>query len=335
MYALEKPMFLVHLKNLLLATLLVAIPSVLHAQSMSIERIATGFSQPLFATYVPGDETRLYIAQRGGTIRILNLTDGTTSTFMTVPGVDSNFEGGLLGLAFHPDFETNRYFYVNYTEWTGADRTRIVRFTANDADSADNTTDQLVMEFTQPQQNHNGGWIGFSPIDGYLYIATGDGGNFNDTGSGHTAGIGNAQDITNNFLGKMLRVDVDGDDFPADASRNYAIPAGNPFVGVTGDDEIYLYGLRNPWRCSFDRDNGDLYIGDVGSERARRNQLFPGCWLHQLQYGLASAGGNHSDTECRRTTTCRWCRSDLRLHPGRRVWRYILHRWLRLSWTGD
>jgi len=120
-----------------------------------------------------------------------------------------------------------------------------------------------LVEINQPQGNHNAGWIGFGP-DGFLYIATGDGGGANDTGGGHTAGIGNSQDITNNLLGKMLRLDVDSDDFPGDANRNYGIPADNPFVGVNGDDEIFLYGLRNPFRCSFDRMTGDLWIGDVG-----------------------------------------------------------------------
>ena len=113
------------------------------------------------------------------------------------------------------------------------------------------------MTISQPQANHNGGWIGFDPNGDYLYIATGDGGNSNDPGN-------RAQDITNELLGKMLRIDVDGDDFPGDPLRNYAIPSSNPFVGVTGDDEIWAYGLRNPWRPSFDRVTGDLYIADVG-----------------------------------------------------------------------
>ena len=270
-------MFPVQLKRLAIAISLLVIPSLLNAQSMSIERVATGLSQPLVATCVPGDATRLYIAERSGTIKILNLTSGNVTTFMTVPGVDTNFEGGLLGLAFHPDFmtATEKYFYVNFTEWTGTDRTRIVRYTATDADTASSATAQQVLEFNQPQQNHNGGWIGFSPIDEYLYIATGDGGNFNDTGTGHSAG-GNAQDITNNLLGKMLRLDVDGDDFPGDATRNYAIPPDNTFVGVSGDDEIFLYGLRNPWRCSFDRLNGDLYIGDVGQNAREEIDVYPG-----------------------------------------------------------
>src|SRR6185503_4892451 len=118
--------------------------------------------------------------------------------------------------------------------------------------------------FVQPQSNHNGGWIGFSPNNPYLYIATGDGGGSDDTGTGHTVGTGNAQDITTNLLGKILRVDVNGDAFPADTNKNYAIPPSNPYIGVTGDDEIFAYGLRNPFRAGFDRATGDLWIGDVG-----------------------------------------------------------------------
>jgi len=195
---------------------------------------------------------------------------------MTVPSVDTFFEGGLLGLAFHPDFQTNGFFYVNYTTSAGGGfRTRIARFqSTNGGISANTSTLQVVLEVSQPQGNHNAGWIGFGP-DGLLYIATGDGGNGNDSGAGHTAGIGNSQDITNNLLGKMLRVDVDSDDFPTDSLRNYGIPAGNTFVNATGDDEILLYGLRNPFRCSFDRLTGDLYIGDVGQNAREEVSLYP------------------------------------------------------------
>ncbi len=239
------------------------------AQSLSLERVASGLASPTFATYAPGDSDRLYILQRSGAIRILNLNTGTLSTFMTVPGVDTFFEGGLLGLAFHPDFENNNLFYVNFTTSTGGGfRTRIARFTATNSDTASSATQQIVVEISQPQGNHNAGWIGFSPVDNFLYVATGDGGGGNDP-------LNAGQDITNQLLGKMLRLDINGDDFPGDNSRNYAIPASNPFVGVTGDDEIYLYGLRNPFRCSFDRSNGDLYIGDVGQGAREEIDVIP------------------------------------------------------------
>ncbi|MEM9410025.1 MAG: PQQ-dependent sugar dehydrogenase, partial [Planctomycetota bacterium] len=238
--------------------------------------------------YAPGDSSRLYIIQRSGAIRILNLDTGNLngSTFMTVPSVDTFFEGGLLGLAFHPDFQNNGYFYVNYTISAGGSfRTRIARFTATNADSANSATQQVVLEINQPQGNHNAGWIGFSPTDNYLYVTSGDGGNFDDTGTGHTNGIGNSQDITNNLLGKMLRLDVDGDDFPTDSLKNYAIPPTNPFVGLTGDDEIFIYGLRNPFRCSFDRSNGDLYIGDVGQNAREEIDVFPNGYTGKYNMG--------------------------------------------------
>lgn len=243
-------------------------------QTTSTQRIATGIDRPVFAVSPPGDSFRLFLAeQHTGRIEILELD---TNNILATPFLDLNGpttlaqgnEQGLLGLAFDSDYATNGYFYVNVTTSAGSGDTHIRRYqvqgdplTSNVANPASQTE---VLSFTQPQANHNGGWIAFSPTDGYLYIATGDGGGGNDNGTGHTAGTGNAQDITNNFLGKMLRIDVSGDDFPTDASRNYAIPANNPFVGVTGDDEIWAYGLRNPFRSSFDRATGDLWIGDVG-----------------------------------------------------------------------
>lgn len=250
-------------------------PSTSPGQSLSLERVASGLSNPIFVTHAPGDADRIFIAQRSGAIRILNLNTGALSTFINVPSVDTFFEGGLLGLAFHPDYETNGFFYVNYTLSSGGGfRTRIARFTRTTDDIANSNSLQVVLEVNQPQGNHNAGWIGFGP-DGLLYVATGDGGNGNDVGSGHTAGIGNSQDITNNLLGKMLRVDVNGDDFATDNLRNYAIPAGNTFVGTTGDDEILLYGLRNPFRCSFDRGTGDMYIGDVGQNAREEINVYP------------------------------------------------------------
>jgi glucose/arabinose dehydrogenase len=256
-----------------------AMPSFVFAQSLEIQRVASGLSNPLFVTFAPGDSSRLYIVQRAGAIRILNLTTGTlnSSNFMSVPDVSSgsgNDERGLLGLAFHPDFQTNNFFYVYHTDTSGDD-TKIVRYTATSADTGNPASGMLLLEIDQPQTNHNGGWIGFG-TDGYLYAAVGDGGGANDSGTGHTSGTGNAQDTTNNLLGKMLRIDVNGDDFPGDATRNYRIPPTNPFVGVTGDDEIYIWGLRNPWRCSFDRMNGNLYIADVGQNNREEIDVLPG-----------------------------------------------------------
>ena len=231
--------------------------------NLQLERISNSFSRPVFATEAPGEPGTLYvIEQHTGRIRILNTETGAIdgTPFLTVPGISTGNEQGLLGLAFHPDYENNGLFYVHFTDTTRA--TRVRRYTATNG--VVNTQSVIdVIRVSQPQSNHNAGWIGFGP-DGFLYIAIGDGGGANDNGSGHTAGIGNSRDITNNLLGKMLRLDINSDDFPTDNSRNYGIPVSNPFVGVTGDDEIFSFALRNPYRCSFDSETGDLYIADVG-----------------------------------------------------------------------
>jgi glucose/arabinose dehydrogenase len=250
----------------LAAGILIVIVTGSHAHGeVSTVRIATGLSRPVYATHAPGDTERLFIVeQHVGRIRILDLSSGAINAqpFLDIDGLSTGNEQGLLGLAFDPDYDTNGYFYVNVTP-TGSG-THIRRFqVSGDPDIADPLSQTEVLSFSQPQSNHNGGWMGFGP-DGYLYISSGDGGGSDDNDAGHTLETGNAQDITDNLLGKMLRIDVGGDDFPGDAGRNYAIPADNPFVGVTGDDEIWSYGLRNPWRPSFDRQTGDLWIADVG-----------------------------------------------------------------------
>jgi hypothetical protein len=139
---------------------------------------------------------------------------------------------------------------------------------------ADPESAHTLLTIEQPQVNHNGGWMAFGP-DGFLYIGMGDGGNGLDLGPGHTPETGNAQDLTDNLLGKILRIDVSGDDFPQDPERNYAIPPSNPFVGREGDDEIWAYGLRNPWRASFDRSTDDLWIGDVGESTREEINFLP------------------------------------------------------------
>lgn len=227
-----------------------------------------------FATAAPGQDDYLYLAGREGQISIVDLTTSNVlpTPFLQIPDIDAAGEGGLLGLAFHPDYETNGKFYTYATVDNGGVpidggtspfSSRIREYTR----SAENPlvasiTPKEVVSWVQPRSNHNGGWIGFNPdlpgTDGqYLYITSGDGGKQGDPDN-------NAQDLTDEFLGKILRVDVNGDDFPTDSDRNYAIPGSNPFVGVTGDDEIWGYGLRNPYRASFDRDTGDFWIGEVG-----------------------------------------------------------------------
>jgi glucose/arabinose dehydrogenase len=256
----------------ILALLVVFGSTSLHAAITGLERVAPGLSAPMFATYAPGDSTRLFIGERSGAIRVLNLMSGQleSTPYLTIPGVLTDGEGGLLGMTFHPDYQTNGKFYINgtFANEVSSFNTEIRQYTVSSNPNVANATPTPILRFIQPQTNHNAGWIGFNPAvpagrSQYLYIPTGDGGNGNDEGSGHTPGIGNAQDPTN-LLGKILRIDVNGDDFPNDPNRNYKIPAGNPYIGQAGEDEIWALGLRNPFRGSFDRATGDLWLGDVG-----------------------------------------------------------------------
>lgn len=262
------------------------------AAAVGRQRVATGLSAPMFTTHVPDDPTRLFIAERGSpngssdataNIRILNLTTGTleATPFLSITGINNGGEGGLLGMAFHPDYTQNGKFYVYVTANDSVSGTPFSSYireytVSTNPNVADPGSMKPILNFTQPQSNHNGGWIGFSPNDHYLYIMSGDGGNGNDQGTGHTEPGGNAQDLTSNLLGKALRIDVNGDDFPADSQLNYAIPPTNPFVGEIGDDEIWAYGLRNPFRAGFDRITGDLWIGDVGQGRREEVNFQPG-----------------------------------------------------------
>jgi glucose/arabinose dehydrogenase len=244
-----------------------------------------------YAGHAPGDASRLFVVEQRGRILILDLG---TNTVLGTPFLDidsrvtnTGNERGLLGLAFHPNYASNGLFYVNYSRTSDGD-TIVAEYevTAN-PDVADFNSERILLTINQPQTNHNGGWVGFSPLDGYLYIAMGDGGNFCDTGSGHTAGIGNSQDITANLLGKMLRIDPTG-------GVPYAVPSDNPFVGIDGDDEIWAYGLRNPWRSSFDSATGDLYIGDVGQDLRE-----------EVDYqNAASVGGENYGWRCREGNAC-------------------------------
>ncbi|HEY8153603.1 MAG TPA: PQQ-dependent sugar dehydrogenase [Myxococcota bacterium] len=232
---------------------------------VSTVRVASGLSRPVFATAPPGDYGRLFIVElhtgalRTARIKILDLVTGQISPtpFLSIDNVAIGAEQGLLGLAFHPDYANNGQFFVDYVDSTGA--IRVERYQVSSNGGVADPTPTRLLTIGKPQPNHNGGWIGFGP-DGYLYVGTGDGGGGNDVGPGHTEGIGNAQDLTDNQLGKILRLDVD---HPANGLA-YGIPESNPFVGKEGDDEIWAFGLRNPWRPSFDRETGDLWIADVG-----------------------------------------------------------------------
>lgn len=258
-------------------------------REMKTERIVSGLVRPLFVTHAPGDTDRIFIVEQRdgstGRIRIFELSSSTLlpTPFLSVSPVSTGGEQGLLGLTFHPDYASNGFFYVNYTDGSGT--TVIERYQVSiDPDLADPSSGQTVLTLAQPYANHNGGWLGFGP-DGYLYCTVGDGGSGGDP-------QGNAQNLTT-LLGKILRIDVAGDDFPADPDRNYAIPPDNPFVGVAGEDEIWAYGLRNPWRPSFDRSTNDLWIADVGQVSWEEVNFQPASSTGGENYGWRCYEGNY------------------------------------------
>lgn len=246
--------------------------------------VASGLDQPLCATAPPGDDRLFICEQNTAEIKILKNGSILPTPFIDLdPFSAGGGERGLLGLAFHPDYANNGRFFTHYTNNAG--NTVIARFeVSSDPDVADPSTGTLVMLVQQPFSNHNGGTIAFGP-DGYLYIGLGDGGSGNDPDC-------HAQNL-NSLLGKLLRIDVDG-------PGAYSIPPDNPFVGMAGvREEIWSYGLRNPWRWSFDRETGDIYIGDVG-QFAREEITFEPAGLGGLNHGWKVMEG----TKCNLMGNC-------------------------------
>lgn len=286
----------------------------LHAAPVA-QLVQSGFNLPTFVTSAPGDYSRMFVLEKAGLIKIMDMTSPAYTTLAT-PFLDLTAlvntpsgttaqqvseERGLLGLAFHPQFQSNGKFYVYYSSKTISGLpsgytfyNTIVEYVVRPSGSttpdptlnqADPASARVVLRILKPQTNHNGGWMSFGP-DGYLYVSTGDGGNGGDTGAGHNAAIGNAQD-TGVLLGKILRLDINSVG-PApqgplwtgtnaastldDSVVAYGIPPDNPTLPVVTNGtsparrEIWAYGLRNPWRNSFDRLTGDLWIADVGQD---------------------------------------------------------------------
>lgn len=217
--------------------------------SISLEQIASGLIQPLYLTHA--NDNRLFILEQAGTIRIIQDGELLATPFLDIQdpvGSNSN-EQGLLGLAFHPNYQENGLFFINYTDVNG--NTNIARYrVSGDPNVADPASEQILLTIPQPFANHNGGMITFGP-NGYLYIGMGDGGSQGDPeGNGQNPGT---------LLGSILRLDVDS------ADGSYTIPADNPFVDdPNARPEVWAIGLRNPWRFSFDRLTSDLFIADVG-----------------------------------------------------------------------
>ena len=224
-----------------------------------VTRVGTGFAQPLYLTAIPDGSGRVFVVQQFGLIRILNPATETVAAtpFLDLTGqLSTDGERGLLGLALAPDFAASGTFYVYLTAPGGQIQIRRYRTLAGNLNQADPATGDVILAIDHPANNHNGGWLDFGP-DGLLYAAVGDGGGAGDPS-------GNGQNV-NVLLGKLLRIDPRTDDFPFDTLRDYAIPAGNPFAsGAGGRPEIWAYGLRNPFRDSFDPLSQNLWIGDVG-----------------------------------------------------------------------
>jgi glucose/arabinose dehydrogenase len=247
---------------------------------LSLERIAQGLTNPLGVVAPSDGSLRLFFVEQRGRIKILQNGAVSATPFLDLSSeVSCCGERGLLGLALHPAFASNGRFFVNYTDLSGNTVVASYRTRGDDPNRADLTTRRVILQIAQPFSNHNGGHLAFGP-DGFLYIATGDGGSGGDPGN-------RAQNLSD-LLGKILRIDVDS------TAQPYTIPAGNPFVGVGGArPEVWAYGLRNPWRFSFDRDTGDLWIADVGQNQFEEVDFQPAASRGGENYGWRRMEGLH------------------------------------------
>ncbi|MBL8746645.1 MAG: PQQ-dependent sugar dehydrogenase [Phycisphaerae bacterium] len=265
-------------------------PASASAQTIDTLRVASALEWPLFVTYAPGEPYFIYIVLKRGRIIRQDLRTGAQSVFIDLDPVIVNptsvsDERGLLGLAFHRNYAANGYFWVYYVSNSATNV--VARYQRSSPGVGNPASGQVLVNISDPFTNHNGGWISFRPDDtqGYLYFVDGDGGSANDPNQ-------NGQNV-NTLLGKMCRIDIDGpDNIPGtadDGGTFYTNPPTNPFFGATpGLDEIWAYGLRNPWRCSFDRLTGALYIGDVGQDSIEE---------HNFQ-STSSAGGQNYGWRC-------------------------------------
>ncbi|HXI22162.1 MAG TPA: PQQ-dependent sugar dehydrogenase, partial [Gemmatimonadales bacterium] len=260
---------------------------------LGLDLVAGGLSQPVFLTSAPGDASRLFVVEKTGAIRVIH--DGTllAAPFLDLTdSVTSGSEQGLLGLAFYPDYATSGRFIVSYTSPHGAEAggtSVIARYRVSGSpDAADPASGRTLLTLDQPYTNHNGGMAAFGP-DGYLYLGFGDGGGGGDP-------LGTGQDRSDLYA-SMLRLDVSG-------SGAYAIPPTNPYLGsATFRPELWNWGLRNPWRWSFDRQTGDLYIGDVGQNEREEVDVQPAGQGGGANYGWSVLEGLacYNSSSCDRT----------------------------------
>ncbi|GJM16711.1 MAG: hypothetical protein DHS20C13_20380 [Thermodesulfobacteriota bacterium] len=268
------------LNSIIILILVLIAPIMPNSWAIKTERVASGFSSPLFLTSPAGDFQRQFVVEQNSA-RIKIIKNGTV---LPTPFIDLNSkagsggEQGLLGLAFHPDYANNGFFYVNYTNNSGNTVLARYKVSSSNPDIADPNSEFIFTTINQPFGNHNGGMLAFSPNDGFLYYFLGDGGSGNDPG--------NRAQNPQRRLGKIHRIDVDS---------GFSVPPNNPFVGDPSTlDSIWSLGVRNPWRVSFDRLNGDLYIGDVGQGDREEVSWQPG----------NSGGGENYGWRCMEGTQC-------------------------------
>ena len=241
-------------------------------EDIGVKLIGEGFKRPVWAESPKGVKNHLWVLEKTGKIKILDTQSGKTSLFLDVTDqiTSKSNEQGLLGLAFASDYLSTGRFYLYYTNPKGD--TEICRYIAHGDDkrSCKASSRELLLTFKQDFRNHNGGWIGFGP-DGYLYVGTGDGGAANDPKK-------RAQDL-DSYLGKLLRLDVSSE-------KGYKSPKDNPFIGKSNaKPEIYAYGLRNPWRCSWDSKTNDFFIADVGQNKWEEINYMPAGKGNGANYG--------------------------------------------------
>ncbi|MBC8369557.1 MAG: PQQ-dependent sugar dehydrogenase [Planctomycetes bacterium] len=257
---------------------------------LKLEQVGNSFGKPLLTLSPPGDASRLFVVDQNGYIRIVKDGVQLSTVFLDVDQISSSGgERGLLGMAFHPQFASNGYFFINYTDNSGDTQISRYQVSVANQDVANPSSRLDILNIDQPYSNHNGGCIRFGP-DGYLYIGTGDGGSANDPQNRAQNG--------SSLLGKMLRIDIDN-------GAPYAIPASNPFVGITNvRDEIWAIGLRNPWRFNFDSETGDMYIADVGQNDWEYVHFEPAGDAGGRNYGWKILEGTHCfspSTNCNTT----------------------------------
>lgn len=257
-----------------------AVPSAPDPSKYQWVPVVDGIERPLYVTNAGDGSGRLFVVDQGGHIWIVKDGKLQDQPFMDISNLvakDAN-ERGLLGLAFHPDYKSNGIFFVHYSDLNGDTTLARYHVSADNPDAADLNSGKTILHLKQPYANHNGGQLAFGP-DGYLYMGLGDGGSQGDPNK-------NGQN-PHVLLGKILRIDINGDP--------YTIPKDNPFAdGQNGAPEVWAMGLRNPWRFSFDRATGDLYIGDVGQNKWEEVDFQPAGSPGGLNYGWNIMEGNHA-----------------------------------------